>query len=614
MAHTGRDAGDVALSVQCPHNVRRRRAKAQRLLYTISVLGLVLLTLTVIALGVAALRGWFEILILTISIGVTLLAARFIRRRVPKGTVLEIDLEGGVVETAGTDPVSRAMRRRAVTVRDFVDALHRAADDDRIAGLIVRLGNAGLGVAHAQELRDAVHSFRLAGKRAIAFAEVLGESRPALVDYSLAAAFDEIYLQPGAVASIEGLVARSPFLRGLLDLVGLIPDFEHREEYKSAKYLFTETEFTEPHREVQESVANELFSQIIGDIAVDRGLDADTVKTLVDSAPLTAEEARTGGLVDHLGHRDRAYEAAGKRFLFHDRYLRKVGRPHRKGPRVALIYGTGSIARGGSRFDPMTGGSSLGADEVAQSFREAIDDDKVQGIVFRVDSPGGSAVASEVVGHEVVRAVEAGKPVVVSMAGVAGSGGYWISAPATRIVAQPGTITGSIGVVWGKLADRAAWARIGITFDQVTLGRNATFSSSKDLYTESERRRLEVMIDDVYDTFVDHVATHRGLSLEQAREVAKGRIWTGAQALENGLVDELGGLEQAISIVKDEMGVAAEDDVTITVYPRERPLPLPRRRDSSEPVEVAAGIIADLFTGVSEPVSGAQARVWMPRP
>ena len=588
--------------------------KAERLLYTISVLGLVLLTLTLVGLGVAALRGWFEILVLTASIGVILLAARFIRRRVPRGTVLEIDLEGGVVETAGTNPVSRAMHRNAVAARDFVDALQRGAGDDRISCLIVRLGNAGIGVAHAQELRDAVHSFRSAGKRAIAFAEVFGEGGPALVDYFLAAAFDEIYLQPGAMASIEGLVARSPFLRGLFDLVGIVPDFEHREEYKAAKYLFTETEFTEPHREVQESVAKELFSQIVVGIATDRGLDNETVKKLIDSAPLTAEEAHTAGLVDHLGHRDRAYEAAGKRFMFHDRYLKRVGRPHRKGPRVALIYGTGSIARGSSRFDPLSGSSSLGADEVARSFREATDDDKVKGIVFRVDSPGGSAVASEVVGHEVERAMEAGKPVVVSMAGVAGSGGYWISAPATRIVAQPGTITGSIGVVWGKLADRAAWARIGVTFDQVTLGRNATFSSSKDLYTDSERRRLQVMIDDVYDTFVDHVATNRGLSPEHAREIAKGRIWTGAQALENGLVDELGGLEQAIAAVKDEVEVAPEDDVAIVVYPRERALPLPRRKESSEPVEVGAGIIADLFTGVAAPASGAQARVWMPRP
>lgn len=578
-----------------------------------ALLGAVLLTLTAIALAVSALRGWVEILVLAASIVVILLAARFLSRRVSPGTVLEIDLEGGVLETAATDPASRAMHRNAVTVRDFVDALQRGGGDDRIAGLIVRLGNTGIGVAHAQELRDAVHSFRSAGKRAIAFAEVLGESGPALVDYSLAAAFDEIYLQPGALASIEGLMARSPFLRGLFDLVGLIPDFEHREEYKSAKYLLTETDFTEPHREVQEAVTNDLFSQIIDGIASDRGMDSDTVKRLVDSAPLTAAEAHAAGLVDHLGHRDRAYEAAGKRFMFHDRYLRRAGRPHRKGPRVALIYGTGSIVRGSSRFDPLTRGSSLGADEVARSFREAIDDRKVEGIVFRVDSPGGSAVASEVVSHEVERAKKAGKPVVVSMARVAGSGGYWISAPATRIVAQPATITGSIGVVWGKLADRAAWARIGITFDQVTLGRNATFSSSRDLYTDSERRRLEVMIDDVYDTFVDHVATNRGLSPEHTREIAKGRIWTGAQALENGLVDELGGLERAISIVKGEVGIAPEDDVTIVVYPRERSIPLPRRKENSEPIEVAAGIVADFLSGYAEPVSGAQARVWMPR-
>lgn len=582
----------------------------KRLLEATAVAGSVLLTLTLLAWAVSALRGWVQLLILVAATGLTVLVVSYLRRRVPGGTVLEIDLDGGVVERAGSDPVSRAMHRHAVTVRDFVDAMHRGAGDHRITGVIVRLGNAGISVAHAQELRDAVHSFRSAGKRAIAFAEVFGESGSALVDYYLAAAFDEIHLQPRALASIEGLVAQSPFLRGLFDLVGMVPHFEHREEYKTAKYLLTETEFTEPHREAQEAVTGELFSQIVAGIATDRDLETGNVQTLIDSAPLTAEEALEAGLVDHLGHRDRAYEAAGSRFMFHDRYLKKAGRPHSKGPRIALIFGTGSIARGGPRFDPLTGGSSLGADEVARAFREAIDSEKIQAIVFRVDSPGGSAVASEVVSHEVDRARGAGKPVVISMGPLAGSGGYWISAPANRIVSQPGTITGSIGVVWGKLADRAAWARLGITFDQVALGRNATFSSSRDLYTESERQRLEVVIDDIYENFVDHVANGRGLGVEQTRQIAKGRIWAGAQAVEIGLVDELGGLERAISVAKDEAGIAPEDGVRVVVYPRERSIPLPQRKTSSEPVEVAAGIVADVFSGLVEPVSGAQARMW----
>ncbi len=586
--------------------------KAERLLQATALAGSVLLALTLLTLAVSALRGWVQILALAAATGVILVVANLARRRVRTGSVLEIDLDGGVVERVGSDPVSRALHRGAVTVRDVVDSLQRGARDHRITGVVVRLGNGGIGVAHAQELREAVHSFRSAGKRAIAFAEVFGEGGTALVDYYLAAAFDEIHLQPRALASIEGLVARSPFLRGLFDLVGLVPDFEHREEYKTAKYLLTETEFTDPHREVQESVNGDLFTQMVTGIAADRNLEVGTVETLIDSAPLTAEQALEAGLVDHLGHRDRAYEAAGTRFMFHDRYLKRAGRTHSKGPRIALIYGTGSIARGGPRFDPLTRGSSLGADEVARSFREAVDNARIQAIVFRVDSPGGSAVGSEVVSHEVDRAREAGKPVVVSMGSVAGSGGYWIAAPANRIVSQPGTITGSIGVVWGKVADRAAWARLGITFDEVARGRNATFSSSRDLYTESERQRVEVVIDDIYEYFVDHVATSRGLSVEQTRRIAKGRIWTGAQAVENGLVDELGGLERAISIAKDEAGIAPESEVKIVAYPRERAIPLPERKLSSEPVEVAAGIIADVFSGLVDSVSGARARMWAP--
>lgn len=588
--------------------------RAERLLRAVAIVTSALLLLTLMSLAVAALRGWTGILVLSALIAVTAIAMVRARKRVPAGTVLEIDLDAGVVERIGSDPVALAMHRNAVTVRDFVDALQRGAEDDRITGLVVRLGNGGLDLAHAQELRDAVHSFRSAGKRAIAFAEVFGEGGSAIVDYYLAAAFDAIYLQPRGLASIEGLVVRSPFLRGLFDLMGLIPDFEHREEYKTAKYLLTETGFTEPHREALESVAGDHFSQIVAGIATDRGIDVDRVETLIDSAPLTVEETLAAGLVDHLGHRDMAYGAAGddSRFMFHDRYLKRAGRPHRKGERIALVYGTGAIVRGRSRFDPLTRGSALGADEVARALREAVDDSKIVGIVFRVDSPGGSAVASEVVSHEVERARAAGKPVVVSMGSVAGSGGYWISAPANRIVAQPGTITGSIGVVWGKLATRAAWARLGITFDQVALGRNATFSTGQDLYTESERQRLEVIIDDIYDTFVDHVASHRGLSVEQTREIAKGRIWTGAEGLDNGLVDELGGLETAISVVKAEAGIAPEDDVRIVVVPRERTIPLPKRREGSEPVGVASGIIADFLAGLLDPASGAQARMPLP--
>lgn len=540
---------------------------------------------------------------------VALAVAARLRKRVPGGTVLEIDLDGGVAETSGSTPLTRALNRDAVLVRDVVDALHRAADDQRISGLVIRLGNGGIGLAHAQELRDVVHRFRDAGKRAVAYAEAFGESGDASVDYYLAAAFDEVYLQPLGALSLQGRLARTPLLRGALDKLGIVPDLDHREEYKTAKYMLTETEFIGPHRESLSTVFADQFDQIVAGIASDRGLDPNEVRRLVDTAPLGPQEAVDAGLVDSLGYRDDAYDAAGARFLFHDKYLKKAGRPHRKGDRIALVYGSGAIKRGSPGYDPLSQGESMGSDEVARALRAARSDKKVKAIVFRVDSPGGSAVASEVIRREVVRARE-DRPVVVSMGNVAGSGGYWISANANRIVAQPGTITGSIGVVSGKFATSEAWSRVGISFGQLTFGENASFFSPQAPFTDSERERHEISLDQIYDRFVSLVAEGRDLEANHVREIAKGRIWSGAQAAENGLVDELGGLETAIELAKGLAGIEEDKPVHVKVFPAGRTLPIPERKENSQPVEAAVAAIADILADGKASISGVQARVW----
>lgn len=573
--------------------------KPQRVVNLIGIVATILLVIALVVMAVTVLDTWWALAALAVVALLAQMVVSVLRKRVKGGTVLELDLDGGVMEKAGSDPISRALNRKAVMVRDVVDALDRAGEDRRIVGLVARVGNGGIDVAHAQELRDAVHRFRGSGKKTVAFAEAFGEGGRAIVDYYLATAFEEIHLQPMGLASVEGMVARGTFLRGVFDNLGVIPDFDHRREYKAAKYMFTETGFTEPHREALGSVAEDRFGQLIDGIAADRGLDPDTVRSLVDRAPISADTALDQGLVDILGYRDQAYRAAGddgKSFLFHDRYLKKAGRPHRKGKRIALIYGAGSINRGSSRFDPLGRGPSMGADEVAKAFRAACDEDKVKAIVFRVDSPGGSAVASEVVSREVQRArEEAGKPVVVSMGNVAGSGGYWVAMGADRIVAQPGTITGSIGVVWGKLANRAAWARLGITFDEILFGRNATFASAQDVYTDSERERRTELIEDVYTAFKDGVAAGREMSPERVELIAKGRIWSGARARELGLVDELGGLDAAVRIAKELAEIAEDQSVQLVVYPKEKALPLPRTEDSSQPIHAVATVLADLI-------------------
>jgi protease-4 len=479
----------------------------------------------------------------------------------------------------------------SVVLRDVVEAIRRGAADDRIAGLVVRLGNGRLGLAQAQEIRDAIVAFRGAGKPTVAFAESFGEAGSATIDYYLAASFDEVHLQPLGGVSIQGVMARTPFLGSLFGKIGAVPDLDHRREYKAAKYMLTETDYVEPHREATESILSDHLDQIVSSISSDRGLSQERVMALIDEAPLGASEALESGLVDHLSYRDQAYEAAGVRkgrLLDAGKYLKRAGGPHRSGPRVALIYGTGPIARGRTRFDPLDRGSSFGADEVAEAFREARSDNRVKAIIFRVDSPGGSAVASELVRHEVVRAREAGKKVVVSMGDVAGSGGYFVATHADQIVAQPGTITGSIGVVSGKVATAAAWARIGVDWRDLHLGENATFFSPDQPFTGSERARLERELDSLYEGFKTRVAEGRALDPTAVEELAKGRIWTGRQANELGLVDELGGLDTAVEVTKDLIGLPTSQGINLITYPRDGSIPFPKRRESSEPILIRA--------------------------
>lgn len=574
--------------------------RTRRVLQILSATGLVILLLIMLTLVVSALDQPIGALVVLGVTVVAVIAGRIVSKRVSRGTVLELDLDGGVVEKPPTDLPDRIFSREAVVMRDVTDALKRATEDHRIVGLVVRVGNGGLTIAQAQELRDAVKGFRRSGKKTVAYSESFGEMSLSIADYYLAAAFEEIHMIPMGTVSIQGVASRTPFLRGLFDRVGIEPDFGHRREYKAMKYLLTEDHYVPPHQEATEAILSDYFDQVIDGIAADRGIDRSAVRETIDRAPLYGEEALEAGLVDRITHRDEAYETAkgdGKGYMFLDHYLKRAGRPHRRGSRIALIYGTGSITRGSSGFDPMTRGSSFGADDVAQGLREARDDKKVKAIVFRVDSPGGSAMGSEVVYREVLRARESGKPVVVSMGSVAGSGGYYVSAPADRIVAQPGTVTGSIGVVFGKLATGEAWSRIGINWGELSVGRNASFNSPIKAYSESERERLETGLDVIYEGFKDRVAAGRSLSANRVEEVAKGRVWTGAEAKELGLIDELGGLDRAIELARELAEIEEGAPLSIQVYPKKGLLPMRTAKPSSEPVKDLLAVLSTLNPG-----------------
>ena len=376
---------------------------------------------------------------------------------VPSRAILELDLERGLPETAPDDPFAVFGGERPLTLRDVLDALEKAGDDPHVVGLVARLGAAPIGVAEIQEVRDAVKAFRAKKKLAFAYAETFGEFAPGNGAYYLATAFDEIWLQPSGDVCLNGLVAESPFVRGVLDKLGVKPEFGQRYEFKNAMNMYTETKFTDAHREATKALVDDLFGQMVKGISEGRKMSEAEVRALVDRGPFLGPEALEAKLVDGLAYRDEVHEklmkkgGAGAKLFGLPAYLKKEGRPHDAGKRtIALVYGVGGVVRGKSRTNPVTGGRTMGSDTVAKAIRNAVADDDVAAILFRVSSPGGSYVASDTIWREVVLAGKAGKPVVVSMGDVAASGGYFVAMPASKIVAQPGTITGSIGVLGGE--------------------------------------------------------------------------------------------------------------------------------------------------------------------
>ncbi len=518
----------------------------------------------------------FAFLVLLMVGAAVLLALALGKGRVAGRTLLEVDFETAVVEYAPPDPFAQLSLKDTPSVRGLVEALTRAAEDDRVAGLIARVGQGGMGFAQLQELRDAVIAFRASGKPAYAFSETFGEVATGNASYYLATAFDEIYLQQSGDVNLTGLMFETPFLRGTLEKMGVTPRMDHRYEYKNAKNLFTETEFTEAHREATESLMTSIFDGMVAGMAEGRGMSEDELRELIAAGPYYGQEAVDAGLVDALAYRDEAYDAIREQagsdaeLLYLGAYRERDGKMWDEGEHVALIYGVGGIARGKSEYNAFSGSATMGSDTVTAAFRAAVKDQKVKAILFRIDCNGGSYVASDAVLNEVRRAREAGKPVIASLGNVAASGGYFVVMAADKIVAQPGTITGSIGVLGGKLLTSEMWGKIGLSWDSVETSANASMWTGTHDYSEEQWARYSFWLDRVYEDFTTKVAEGRDLPLERVKEIAKGRVWTGTQARELGLVDELGGFTVALDQVRAAIGLEAGAPVNLRVFPRER--------------------------------------------
>jgi protease-4 len=538
--------------------------------------------------------------------------------------ILELDLTEGLSEARPADPVSAVLARNRMVLADLLDGLRRARHDPRVTTLVARLGGRGIGLAAVQELRRAVLDFGAAGKTTVAWAESYGEFSAGNVQYYLATAFDTVWLQPSGDLGLTGVATERVFLRGALDRVGAEFQVAKRYEYKSAAEQVTEHGYSAPAREETERLTESVTEQLIAAIADRRKLAPELVRTLIDAGPFLAPQALEHGLVDHLGYRDEVYAAARKQ-AGQDAILQYLGRYERgralaerarkaaltpavarPEPAVALIYATGPIRRGRSGHSPL-GGSSMGSDTIAAAIRAAAKDAHAKAILLRVNSPGGSYVASDTIWREVVRARAGGTPVVVSMGDVAASGGYFIAMAADWIVAQPGTVTGSIGVITAKPVLGPALGRAGITSDLVTQGAHAAMFSMQRPFSQDEWKLVNDWLDHIYADFTGKAAEGRGLTREQVHEVARGRVWTGADALDRHLVDELGGLEHAAAVARRRAGLPA--DAPLRGYPRTRPLDRLRPAGSSENRGAAA---ASLLSDVWGPAWQLAARAGLP--
>ncbi|MGB6455374.1 MAG: signal peptide peptidase SppA, partial [Streptosporangiaceae bacterium] len=486
--------------------------------------------------------------------------------------ILELDLTDGLAEIRPTDPVSAIAGRNRAVLPDVLDGLRRARTDARVTTLVARLGGRPIGLAAVQELRRAVADFAEAGKTTIAWAESFGEFSASNVQYYLATAFEQIWLQPSGDLGLTGIAVERIFLRGVLDRLGADFQVAKRYEFKSAAEQLTETGFSGPARQATERLTASVTEQIVQAIADRRGLPRTRVGELIDAGPFLAARAQAEGLVDELGYRDEVYAHARKQagldatVLYLGRYQRGKAmaeraraavtqRPAAPEPGVALIYATGPIRRGRSGRGPLSGGA-MGSDTIAAAIRSAAKDPHSRAIVLRVNSPGGSYVASDTIWREVVRARAGGTPVVVSMGDVAASGGYYIAMAADEIVAQPGTVTGSIGVITGKPVLGEAIGRAGVSSDLISHGAHAAMFSQLRPFSADEWTLVNDHLDHIYADFTGKVATGRGMTAEQVDEVARGRVWTGADALAHGLVDELGGLERAAAIARRRAGLS----------------------------------------------------------
>ena len=472
----------------------------------------------------------------------------------PARAVLELDLRDPLTDQSPQSPLA-GFGRRSESAMSIIEALRRAETDDRVKGLFIRLPEQGLEPGLADELRLAIRHFRASGKPVFAHSQGLYAGGPVTTTYMLGAAADQFWMQPGASFQVTGFANEDLFFKRAFDKYGVKADYQQRYEYKNAVNAYLYDDYTPAHREAELSWMGSVYGSDIAAAAADRKLDPAALKRTLEAGPYLAEDAQRLHLVDRVGQEHEAENAllrragSGAEMVDFDDFARGRHRDRRTGPAIAIIEGEGAIVTGhDGAANPLSGGSSIYSDDLSDAFYEAIREKDVKAIVFRLNSPGGSDTASEQILDAVRAAKAAGKPVVVSMGTYGASGGYWVASQASAIVAEPSTLTGSIGVFGGKFAVGPALARFGIDVRQLGVGGSyaGAFGLGQE-FTPEQRAAISHWMDRIYDNFVARVAQGRKLSPDRVRQIARGHVWTGAQAKQLGLVDEVGGFYDAVA-------------------------------------------------------------------
>ncbi len=502
----------------------------------------------------------------------------------PEEMVLYMELDGNLSdlpsEISLVDPFSKQKR----TLKSYIDAIERAKTDPRVKGIYANAVSATYPVAYIQELREAIIDFRTSGKFAYIYAPSYDGG---LGSYYLASGFDEIWMQPIGVVMINGISAEMPFFREVMDKIGVEPNFFQRKEYKSAYESFTNSKISEANRESTQALIDDIAGTISADISKDRNIDFNS---LVDRGLFIAQEAEKAGLVDHVNYADELVDhintlvtgeddSMGVAYVQFDRYVNDMAKVNKSmfakkkddnsssKPQVALIYAMGAIVDEDDKGAGVDDGVA-GADEIAGALLDVAEDESIKAVVLRVNSPGGSPVASETILRAIHKVQEAGKTVTVSMGPVAASGGYWISASADQIFVLPTTITGSIGVLGGKFSAEKLWEQVGVNWGRVQWGKNSGMWSMNTPFSKAEAERMNVMLDNIYDGFISRVAEGRGMDKQAVEKIARGRVWSGVQAVKIGLADQFGGLNAALDYAAVKAGASDRRQVDVVIMPK----------------------------------------------